>query len=147
MEGKVKWFSQEKGFGFIYGDDEIERFFHIRDVKGGDLPSNGDIVSFSHQDAKKGPRASDIEIKEKGKRKNSRKSDPRVVCSNCKKMMVPRVITGPPVVSGNRWTPVPKYSVCPFCAAEHEKFSASNSEKIQAIIMIAIFLAIILIVF
>lgn len=30
--GKVKWFNQEKGFGFIKSDDGSEVFFHVNEL-------------------------------------------------------------------------------------------------------------------
>ena len=32
MQGKVKWFNQEKGFGFIVGEDEKEYFVHYSQI-------------------------------------------------------------------------------------------------------------------
>jgi len=32
--GKVKWFSPEKGFGFIFLDDETEVFVHYSEITG-----------------------------------------------------------------------------------------------------------------
>lgn len=56
--GKVKWFNQGKGFGFIIpenGDEEI--FFHYSSIKmkGFKTIPNGQIVSFETdpQDSKK----------------------------------------------------------------------------------------------
>jgi len=33
MEGKVKFFNTDKGYGFIVGEDEKEYFYHISDFK------------------------------------------------------------------------------------------------------------------
>ena len=33
MQGKVKWFNQEKGFGFIVGEDEKEYFVHYSQIR------------------------------------------------------------------------------------------------------------------
>ncbi|NLY13403.1 MAG: cold shock domain-containing protein [Gammaproteobacteria bacterium] len=140
MDGTVKWFSKEKGFGFIVGSDDIERFFGVRDIKGVDLPNNGDLVEFDSVDGKKGPKAINITITSKGESL----SDERVSCSNCGKKMIPRIITGPPLVHGQgSWTPVPKKSICPFCGSMHQKFSASAGEKIGLVIFVIVFICIV----
>lgn len=70
-------------------------------------------------------------------------SDQRVVCVHCHKKMVPRIITGPPLVRPSHgWTPVPKKSVCPFCAGTHMTFPASTGQKIAATVFIGIFVVI-----
>ena len=70
-------------------------------------------------------------------------ADPRVVCAHCQKKMVPRIITGPPLVRPSHgWTPVPKKSVCPFCGGTHMTFPASTGQKIAATVFIGIFVAI-----
>jgi hypothetical protein len=62
--------------------------------------------------------------------------DQRVVCRHCQKKMVPRVITGPPLVRPQHgWTPVPKKSVCPFCGGTHMTFPASLGQKIAATVL------------
>lgn len=139
MEGKVKWFSEAKGFGFIVGNDGEERFFGVRDIKGADLPNNGDSVAFDVAEGKKGPKATNVTITKKGEGR----SDERATCSSCGKKMIPRIITGPPLVHGQgSWTPVPKKSVCPFCGSIHQKFPPSMGEKIGLVIFIIIFVII-----
>lgn len=133
MEGKVKWFSKEKGFGFIVGNDGIERFFGVRNIKGVNLPNNGDFVTFESAEGKKGPKALNITIIKKGESS----SDERETCSSCGKKMIPRIITGPPLVHGQGgWTPVPKKSVCPFCGNLHKKFPPSTGEQVATVFKI-----------
>ena len=66
VEGKVVFFHDRKGYGFIQRNDSDEDedaediFFHMEDVGGPDL-EEGEEVSFEVEDAEKGPRAVDIE--------------------------------------------------------------------------------------
>jgi len=61
---------------------------------------------------------------------SSTQNDERVRCSNCHKLMVPRLIMGPPSVHGGSgyWTPVPRKSICPYCAETFKVFSKSQKE-------------------
>ena len=111
MKGKVKWFSREKGFGFITGEDGIDRFFNVQSIKGSELPNYGDIVEFEHQEGKKGTRATNVVIIEKSK--HSQRDD-RVICPYCGKKMVPRLITYRGSI---------QKSVCPFCGGTYKDFS------------------------
>jgi CspA family cold shock protein len=62
-EGTVKWFSEEKGYGFITPDEgDKDVFVHRTGVAaetGGTL-SDGARVSFETQDGEKGPKAVDV---------------------------------------------------------------------------------------
>jgi len=74
-------------------------------------------------------------VKERKRKYKDR--DDRVVCPSCGKKMIPRIITGPPVVrpSGG-WTPVPKKSICPFCGETYQTFPMSLGEKIGLVFFI-----------
>ena len=136
MEGKIKWFSEEKGYGFIFGNDGKDRFFHVSAVTGAVLPNNGDQVTFDSMIGKKGLKAQNVVISKTQTGNSSKRSDERVICKSCDKKMIPRVITGPPLVHGHGWTPVPKKSICPFCGNIYQKFSPSRGEKFRLVIFV-----------
>ncbi|MBT3278510.1 MAG: cold shock domain-containing protein [Phycisphaerales bacterium] len=63
--GKVKWFNNTKGFGFIETDDQQEDVFvHYRDIAGDGFRSlkEGDPVSFEVAEGEKGPKALNVEL-------------------------------------------------------------------------------------
>lgn len=113
MEGKVKWFSQDKGYGYLFGDNGQEYHCSARDVQGSDLPANGDRVAFDAEAGKKGPRAVRVRILARGKAE-PRPGDERVQCGHCGKRMVPRIA----MRDGAPWR-----SYCPFCGGLHQKFT------------------------
>ena len=58
-QGKVKWFSTEKGYGFIEQDSGTDLFVHANDTAGTIL-QEGDSVEFEIGEGKKGPCAKDV---------------------------------------------------------------------------------------
>lgn len=62
MNGTVVRVVRDKGFGFIRGNDNIERFFHRSAVQGGgfDNLTEGQAVTFDHENGTKGPRATNV---------------------------------------------------------------------------------------
>ncbi len=115
LKGTVKWFSQEKGYGFITSEEGQDHYFNVRSVQGAELPSNGDKVEFISKPGDKGPKAFDVNISEKASssHRNNRQDD-RINCPNCNKKIVPRMIT---------YRGQPEKSVCPYCAATVKTFS------------------------
>ena len=61
-EGRVKWYSKEKGYGFLVHPTGEEVFFHHTGIKGEDedLP-DGTPVTFLVEETEKGPQAVDVE--------------------------------------------------------------------------------------
>lgn len=62
-QGKVKWFSEQKGFGFITPDDgSPDVFVHHTAIQGGGYKSlaENDAVSFEVEAGQKGPRAKNV---------------------------------------------------------------------------------------
>ena len=60
-QGKVKWFSTDKGFGFIEQESGADVFVHVNDVSGSAL-QEGDNVEFEIGEGKKGPCATDVKV-------------------------------------------------------------------------------------
>ena len=63
QNGKVKWFNQQKGFGFITANDGTDVFVHFSAIAGEGFKSldEGQDVSFEVVDGPRGPQASNVE--------------------------------------------------------------------------------------
>lgn len=62
MQGKVKWFNAEKGYGFIERDDGTDVFVHFSSIEGEGFKSlnEGDEVEFEITDSDRGPQAANV---------------------------------------------------------------------------------------
>ena len=60
--GKVKWFNDAKGFGFIETDEGGDVFVHHSDIQADGFKSlaEGEAVSFDVVQGDKGPRATNV---------------------------------------------------------------------------------------
>ena len=57
MKGKIKFFNDLKGFGFIIGEDGKEYFVHSSGLTSGVSVHEGDSVIFEIEQGDKGPKA------------------------------------------------------------------------------------------
>jgi len=60
--GKVKWFNESKGYGFITSEDGTDLFVHYTAIQGNGFRSlaEGDSVSFDIEKGPKGPKAINV---------------------------------------------------------------------------------------
>ena len=61
--GKVKWFNESKGYGFIEWEDGKDVFVHYSAIQGDGFKTlrEGEDVTFEVVDGPKGPSASNVE--------------------------------------------------------------------------------------
>jgi len=124
LEGKVKWFNNEKGFGFIYTNSLDDHFFNVKDVNGFDLPNVGDIVEFESNSGKKGLSASKVKIIK------TKKNEGKTTCPSCNAKVTPKVINNPrrqweiidddgnSLGSADMWSNAYISGNCPLCGYE-----------------------------
>lgn len=62
MKGKVKWFNDQKGFGFISAEGGGDIFVHFSAISmaGHKTLAEGDPVEFDVEKSEKGPKASNV---------------------------------------------------------------------------------------
>jgi len=64
LQGKVKWFNQEKGYGFIEVEGAKDVFVHYSAIQqeGFKTLKEGDIVEFDVVEGQKGPQAANVTV-------------------------------------------------------------------------------------
>ena len=60
MEGTVKFFNEQKGFGFISGEDGKEYFVHLSGLAEGTSLQENDSVTFEVEEGDRGPKAVNV---------------------------------------------------------------------------------------
>ncbi|MAR69434.1 MAG: cold-shock protein [Nitrospina sp.] len=65
VNGKVKWFSNQKGYGFIQTDDGKDIFVHFSAIEseGFKTLGQGQDVEFEISEGPKGPQAANVTAK------------------------------------------------------------------------------------
>ena len=65
LKGTVKWFNQEKGFGFITGEDGKDIFAHFSQIQkdGFKTLNENEEVTYDVIEGQKGPQAANIKTK------------------------------------------------------------------------------------
>jgi cold shock protein len=60
--GKVKWFNDSKGFGFVTTDEGVDAFVHHADIQAEGFKSlrEGESVTFDLTQGPKGPKAVNV---------------------------------------------------------------------------------------
>ncbi len=63
VTGIVKWFNEEKGFGFIQQEAGPDVFVHFRAIQGDGFKTltEGQQVTFEIEQGQKGPQAANVE--------------------------------------------------------------------------------------
>ncbi len=58
-EGRVKWFNEKKGYGFIQPETGADLFVHYSSIEGSGFKSltEGEQVTFEVENGSKGPQA------------------------------------------------------------------------------------------
>jgi cold shock protein len=60
MKGTVKFFNEQKGFGFISGEDGNEYFVHISGLADNVRLQENDPVTFDVEEGDRGPKAVNV---------------------------------------------------------------------------------------
>ena len=62
VNGTVKWFSNEKGYGFIEAEDGNDYFVHFTGITGEGFKTldEGETVTFEIVDGNRGPQATNV---------------------------------------------------------------------------------------
>ncbi len=64
QQGEVSWFNEQKGFGFITGDDGVDVFVHYTEIirDGFQTLEAGERVTYTLTDEEVGPKAVEVRI-------------------------------------------------------------------------------------
>ena len=73
-QGKVKWFSTEKAFGFIEQENDNDIFVHVTGLADGVTAIDKDmLVEYEVEQGRKGPQATNVQARECAGRRPGRR--------------------------------------------------------------------------
>ncbi len=133
MRGTMRWFSKEKRYGLVTGEDGLDRYIYIGDVIDKDLPREGDIVEFKPSDL--GERKNQFPIAERVKvvERSGMPQQPKPVeehkCAECGRMVTPTV------VYVDR---MPDELRCPYCEATIRQYGFTTFHKTLGLIVLIV---------
>ncbi len=63
-KGKVKWFNEQKGYGFIQTEEGDDCFVHFSEIQvdGFKTLHEGQMVEFTITQGRKGPQATQVQV-------------------------------------------------------------------------------------
>lgn len=64
MDGTVKWFDKQKGYGFISGSDGEEYFIHESSLPADTVLKENDSVTFEPTTTEKGKAAINVKVEQ-----------------------------------------------------------------------------------
>ena len=135
LQGTVKFYDSNKGFGFISCETEPDHYFRMENVKEPRPPKDGDEGTFTSKPSNRNPIADNVKFirgnTSKSTSHRTTREDGRVVCTNCQKLMVPRI-----KFTNHR----PDYSFCPHCFEKHKTRKRTTGEKVAPWIFLAVFI-------
>lgn len=105
--GVVKWFSQEKGYGYITNKDNYDLYFGVKDVIGAELPEYGDKVEYETYNGRENITAAKEIIIIERKNPNFKK----IHCDSCKLDVKPKHWH----FGGTDYTNMKTAYLCPYC--------------------------------
>jgi cold shock CspA family protein len=130
MQGWIKFYNKEKGYGFIYTSEDTQDIsFGINEWRSAEQPQAGYEVDFEATANKKGGfKAINVFLIKKNEDKSP---DERISCPCCHKKIVPRI---------SFYKGSPRRSYCPYCGGVVKKFFQLRIILFPLFIMILIIL-------
>ncbi len=136
--GYIKWFSNEKGYGYITDRNNIDLYFGVKDIIGAELPEYGDQVEYNEYLGREDvPAGKDIIIIE---RKNP--TFKKIRCESCQADVKPK----PWHFGGTDYTNLKTVYLCPNCGDKLYE-SGGGFNKLAKILLSIIGIGIFIITF